>query len=381
MYKGLARAISLGLRQTKRAKMMTVEQDHEQMDSDNQWMQEKFEKAVDMLKDLPKDGSVSPSNDDKLCLYALYKQATEGACNSGKPAFYDVVGRAKWDAWRKLGSMGKYEAMEEYIVASVEILNKYAEHPLAAELVHNLETMIYDDDRSSPMAASPSPGLYEAVVEELGSPLASPKLLEPSELPYQPVLSHPSAFPDGELAESESRAPSRFAAIPTAGSPQLKAKRSTLTGGLRTGSFMTPIPAHAIAASGGLANDLASLAPTATKRDSSETSVSKMPRVDELVKAIVNRLRDLEVRVANMAVTPKNSAQAFIRSDHHFKSLKGSAAIVSALKAQSRHYLRRIFQAILFTVFLVFVFGFKRNRWPLRLVGVRRKAILYLLGN
>ena len=36
--------------------------------------------------------------DDKLKLqfYGLYKQATAGKCASGRPAFWDLAGRAKW---------------------------------------------------------------------------------------------------------------------------------------------------------------------------------------------------------------------------------------------------------------------------------------------
>ena len=31
-----------------------------------------------------------------LTFYAFYKQAIYGECHTPKPAFYDVVGRAKW---------------------------------------------------------------------------------------------------------------------------------------------------------------------------------------------------------------------------------------------------------------------------------------------
>lgn len=32
-------------------------------------------------------------------------QATIGPCNKNKPGVFDLVGRAKWDAWNQLGSM------------------------------------------------------------------------------------------------------------------------------------------------------------------------------------------------------------------------------------------------------------------------------------
>lgn len=60
-------------------------------------------------------GPFQPSNELLLRFYAYYKQATEGTCGQPKPAFWDVVGRAKWDAWRKLGNMPRQEAMGHYI--------------------------------------------------------------------------------------------------------------------------------------------------------------------------------------------------------------------------------------------------------------------------
>lgn len=41
-------------------------------------------------------GSFQPSHAMMLKFYGLYKQATNGQCNISKPAFYDVVGKAKW---------------------------------------------------------------------------------------------------------------------------------------------------------------------------------------------------------------------------------------------------------------------------------------------
>lgn len=58
-----------------------------------------------------------------LRFYSFYKQATEGACTQKKPAFWDVVGRAKYDSHKALGNMPKERAMELY----VEELNKIIE--------------------------------------------------------------------------------------------------------------------------------------------------------------------------------------------------------------------------------------------------------------
>ena len=50
-----------------------------------------------------------------LKFYGYYKQATEGQCNDVKPSFWDVIRRAKWEAWHKLGDMTEEEAMCLYV--------------------------------------------------------------------------------------------------------------------------------------------------------------------------------------------------------------------------------------------------------------------------
>eukprot|EP00076_Gallus_gallus_P037898 XP_025003436.1 enoyl-CoA delta isomerase 2, mitochondrial isoform X2 [Gallus gallus] len=72
--------------------------------------QKDFEKAQEQLKLLKND----PGNETKLKLYALFKQATEGPCNSPKPGMLDFVKKAKWDAWNSLGSLYQDNARQEY---------------------------------------------------------------------------------------------------------------------------------------------------------------------------------------------------------------------------------------------------------------------------
>ena len=50
-----------------------------------------------------------------LKFYGYYKQATLGPCDDAKPSFWDVVKRAKWEAWHKLGNMSPEEAMRNYV--------------------------------------------------------------------------------------------------------------------------------------------------------------------------------------------------------------------------------------------------------------------------
>lgn len=77
--------------------------------------EEIFNSAVSIVRNLPKEGSIKPSDELKLKLYAYFKQATYGPNDTPKPRFYQIVEAYKWDAWRKLGSMSKEEAMLNYI--------------------------------------------------------------------------------------------------------------------------------------------------------------------------------------------------------------------------------------------------------------------------
>uniref|UniRef100_A0AAX7VU25 Acyl-CoA-binding domain-containing protein 5 n=1 Tax=Astatotilapia calliptera TaxID=8154 RepID=A0AAX7VU25_ASTCA len=77
--------------------------------------QMRFDAAVKVIKSLPPNGPFQPSNDMMLKFYSYYKQATVGPCSIPRPGFWDVVGKAKWDAWNSLGEMSKEEAMASYV--------------------------------------------------------------------------------------------------------------------------------------------------------------------------------------------------------------------------------------------------------------------------
>ncbi|XP_076331383.1 acyl-CoA-binding domain-containing protein 5-like isoform X2 [Tachypleus tridentatus] len=77
--------------------------------------EDKFRAAVKVVRGLPKTGPFQPSNELKLKFYSHFKQATEGPCTQPKPAFWDVINKAKWDAWNALGEMPREEAMENYV--------------------------------------------------------------------------------------------------------------------------------------------------------------------------------------------------------------------------------------------------------------------------
>ncbi|KAF9382452.1 Acyl-CoA-binding domain-containing protein 1 [Podila verticillata] len=70
-----------------------------------------FEAAAVKVKTL----TTSPSNDNLLELYALFKQATVGNNTTAKPGFLDPKGRAKWDAWEAKKDITAADAEKQYI--------------------------------------------------------------------------------------------------------------------------------------------------------------------------------------------------------------------------------------------------------------------------
>ncbi|KAG1360603.1 Acyl-CoA-binding protein [Cocos nucifera] len=107
-------------------------------------MQEEFEEYAEKAKTLPEN----TTNENKLILYGLYKQATVGPVNTntkaiiirlhdcnmryrssriqelvsvlisfliGRPGMFNLKDRAKWDAWKAVEGKSKEDAMSDYI--------------------------------------------------------------------------------------------------------------------------------------------------------------------------------------------------------------------------------------------------------------------------
>uniref|UniRef100_M4B440 ACB domain-containing protein n=1 Tax=Hyaloperonospora arabidopsidis (strain Emoy2) TaxID=559515 RepID=M4B440_HYAAE len=74
-----------------------------------------FETAAALVKTFSKN----PTNDEKLALYANYKQATVGDNTTPAPGMFDLTGKAKWNAWNEKKGVSKEDAMKAY-VAEVE---------------------------------------------------------------------------------------------------------------------------------------------------------------------------------------------------------------------------------------------------------------------
>lgn len=88
-------------------------------DTDDDSQEETFSMAADHLQTIHQK---LPST-DLLEMYALYKQATVGKCNTSKPGILNIQGRSKWDAWNALGEMSAGQAKKMY-VAKLKTLDK-----------------------------------------------------------------------------------------------------------------------------------------------------------------------------------------------------------------------------------------------------------------
>jgi acyl-CoA-binding protein len=75
-------------------------------------LKDNFEIAVKNSKELKQ----RPDNETLLNLYSLFKQATEGDTDpANKPAMFDFVAQAKYNAWMALKGKSSADAMQAYV--------------------------------------------------------------------------------------------------------------------------------------------------------------------------------------------------------------------------------------------------------------------------
>lgn len=163
--------------------------------------QKRFQAAVDVIQNLPKNGSYRPSYEVMLRFYSLYKQAVCGPCTISRPGFWDPVGRYKWDAWSQLGDMSSESAMSAYVdeikKVAQEVIDTTPINEKTASLFHHFEPLyvVIDDMPRPPQSflslreglnvseqADIQEGAEEEVVKEEVGPEAE---LSPPEVPEQ----------------------------------------------------------------------------------------------------------------------------------------------------------------------------------------------------
>lgn len=169
-------------------------------------IEDRFNAAVNVIRGLPKNGPYQPSNDMLLTFYSLFKQATNGKCRERKPAFWDVVKKAKWEAWNRLGEMPKEVAMQKYV----------------DELKKIVETMSYTENVANFME-------YSTTEQDTGVSISDLEMVAPEAI--QKVRSRPNS-PLASRDTSPARAsPASLSPIPTTTTAQTMANGYLHTNG------------------------------------------------------------------------------------------------------------------------------------------------------
>lgn len=116
----------------------------EQEDQEDNFVEPLFQTALHIVQSsLPRTGPIQPTYNDKLLLYSLFKQAVIGDVKTSsvsRPGIFDMLGRAKWDAWRAREGLSSLEAKKLYIESVLKILRSHRERPEARKLLELLHT-------------------------------------------------------------------------------------------------------------------------------------------------------------------------------------------------------------------------------------------------
>jgi len=98
--------------------------DEECSDVELEELKKKFNNACDFVQ----KHHTSIDQNNLVELYGFFKQATCGSCDITKPGMFNFQAKAKWEAWNKMGTMSKEEAMEKYITKLEESSESYRQN-------------------------------------------------------------------------------------------------------------------------------------------------------------------------------------------------------------------------------------------------------------
>jgi diazepam-binding inhibitor (GABA receptor modulating acyl-CoA-binding protein) len=84
-------------------------------------LEEDFARAQADVKKLKQ----TPTPNELLSLYALYKQATLGDVTGSRPGLLDFKGRAKYDAWSEKRGQAPEACMQAYVELVSELSARY----------------------------------------------------------------------------------------------------------------------------------------------------------------------------------------------------------------------------------------------------------------
>ncbi|KAA1070800.1 hypothetical protein PGT21_024154 [Puccinia graminis f. sp. tritici] len=102
--------------------------DNSQSDHEEAFIEPLFQTALHIVQSsLPRSGQIQPTYNDKLLLYSLFKQAVHGDVKSTiskRPGVFDMLGRAKWDAWKAREGLSCSEAKRLYVESVLKTTNR-----------------------------------------------------------------------------------------------------------------------------------------------------------------------------------------------------------------------------------------------------------------
>ncbi|KAI8149511.1 acyl CoA binding protein-domain-containing protein [Fennellomyces sp. T-0311] len=117
------------------------------------YVNQRYNKALQIVQYLPASSSFQPTREEKLELYAYYKQVSHGNVNTPRPGLFDMVGRAKWDAWKKLEGIDRLEARYRYtetlLRSATEAYKKNIGRATAEQIIQAFALMQPSGDRDS----------------------------------------------------------------------------------------------------------------------------------------------------------------------------------------------------------------------------------------
>ncbi|KAG2226183.1 hypothetical protein INT45_003328 [Circinella minor] len=117
------------------------------------YVNQRYNKALQIVQYLPASSSFQPTRQEKLELYAYYKQVSHGDINTPRPGLFDMVGRAKWDAWKKLEGIDRLEARYQYtetlLRSATEAYKRNAGRSTAEQIIQAFALMHPSGDHDS----------------------------------------------------------------------------------------------------------------------------------------------------------------------------------------------------------------------------------------
>ncbi|KAG2230343.1 hypothetical protein INT48_002796 [Thamnidium elegans] len=94
----------------------------------DRYISQRYNKALYIVQHLPNSSN----------LYSFYKQVSQGNINTPRPGIFDVVGRAKWDAWKKLEGIKELEAKHAYVEILLQVAMEAYKKPAGRAQAHQI---------------------------------------------------------------------------------------------------------------------------------------------------------------------------------------------------------------------------------------------------